>query len=196
MKFRFLPSAHVAAPQGDGNGRNQKQTKSDLNKTKTMAKSHSQKKHRVPSQIVVSDDNSQILRAIQNTNSRMDKLEKEIVALKKNQLFDSAIRNAEYNSFEYHVVWIRKDGTTYSTGNQKNHSKDLVRKILFAFQSGTTFAVELGSLRFIHRGGLEDFKEPLEDFYDQVSFQIHELTGVKPKSKMRDDGTCTLSFQV
>jgi len=110
------------------------QMKSLKNEFKVMNNNNNNNKGQ-PEKIVVDDNTSkQVLKAICD-------MKKELNSSNRALLLSSAIRNAEYNSFEYFVI---EDGPyesgTYSTGDMI-HSANTVRSMLFRFQSGFGFTV-------------------------------------------------------
>ena len=117
---------------------------------------------------------------------KVDSLKDELVAANKNLLVNGkldnlawAIQNRDLNCFAY--------GRPGLSRSYNYDSKELVKKILFAFRMSETYVLPEDAFYSPPNHNRDDYTElSRKHFREQVSEQIHALTGAKPRIKFND----------
>ena len=89
---------------------------------------------------------------------------------------------------------ITGTSTSVSDPFKIDQSLDLVREILFYFQTGRPYTVGHGSIEHFYTRSEDNAGEYVEEFYDALADQLFQLTGTKTHQNRLKDGTCKYSF--
>ena len=134
---------------------------------------------------------NKINQRLNNIDSKMAAIQKDINHQTKLQALAFAIENSEIYSFQYYQY--QDDNTEgYAV---KAQSADLVRDVLLNFRRGYGYILPKGTMSSFPWGHtLEEQAKSNTKFHAALVARIHTLTGTKPRVEEEDDGSFVIYY--